>query len=45
MGEELYHMAKEIGFDTLEKQKALFYKIGDKYTLNGIKIKDVFDVE
>lgn len=42
IGEDLYSMAKENGYDTCEKQKALFYKIGDKYTLNGIKIRDIF---
>jgi hypothetical protein len=45
IGEDLYSMAKENGYDTLDKQKSLFNMIGDKYTLAGIKIKDVLDVE
>jgi len=41
IGEDLYSMAKENGYDALENQKTLFNKIGDKYTLNDIKIKDI----
>jgi hypothetical protein len=45
MGEDLYYMAKETGLDTLDKQKQLFYKIADKYSLNGIKIKDILYID
>jgi hypothetical protein len=38
-------MAKETGLDTLDKQKQLFNKIADKYSLNGIKLKDILYIE
>jgi len=41
MGEELYLMSKENGYNKLEKQKLLFGKIADKYTIDGIKLKDI----
>jgi len=44
MGEELYSMAKEDGYDTLEKQTALFDKIANKYTIDGIKISSILRV-
>lgn len=45
IGEDLYSMAKETGLDTLDKQKQLFNKIADKYSLNGIKLKDILYIE
>lgn len=45
MGEELYSMAKENGYDTLEKQKQLFHKIVDKYTIDGYKLSDILYIE
>lgn len=41
IGEEIYITSKEIGYDTLEKQRELFGKFSDKYTINSIKIKDI----
>jgi hypothetical protein len=45
IGKELYSIAKENGYDTLEKQKSLFYKIADMYSLNGIKLKDILYID
>jgi hypothetical protein len=45
IGSELYLMAKENGYDSQEKQKVLFNKIGDKYTICGMKIKDILYIE
>jgi hypothetical protein len=41
MGEELYYIEKENGYDTLEKQESLFDKIVDKYTIDGIKLSEI----
>lgn len=43
-GEELYFMVKENGYDTLEKQKQLFHKIANKYTIDGYKLSDILFV-
>jgi hypothetical protein len=44
MGTELYSMVKETGYDTLEKQKMLFNKIADKYSIDGIKLNNILYV-
>jgi len=44
-GEELYYLIKENGYDTLEKQKQIFNKISDKYTINGAKLGDLLYIE
>jgi len=38
IGEEIYHMSKEIGYDTLEKQRELSNRLLDKYTIDNIKL-------
>jgi len=41
IGEEIYIMSKEVGYDTLEKQIELFKKFSDKYAIDNIKINDI----
>lgn len=41
IGTDLYYMSKENGYDTLNKQRLLFNKIAQKYTIDGIKICDI----
>ena len=43
--EELYSIVTEDGYDTLEKQKLLFNKIADKYTIDGIKLRDILYID
>lgn len=45
IGEELYSMANENGYGTLEKQRLLFNKIANKYTIDGIKLSDILVVQ
>lgn len=44
-GEELYSMVIEDGYDTLEKQKLLFNKIVNKYTIDGTKLSDILYID
>ncbi len=44
IGEELYIMSKDNGYDNVEKQRRLCRKIFDKYRLDGKKLADILDV-
>lgn len=41
MGEELYTITKENGYDTIERQRAVFNKIADVYNIKGVVLKDI----
>lgn len=45
MGEELYSIVKENGYDTFDKQRRLFDIIANKYTIDGIKLSNILYLE
>lgn len=45
IGEMLYSMIKEEGYDTIEKQRLILKKIGYLYTIDGIKLNDILTSE
>jgi hypothetical protein len=45
IGEELYHMSKENGYDSLEKQRQLCNKIFNSYRIESIKLGDILNVD
>jgi hypothetical protein len=45
MGEELYSIIKENGFDTLEKQRQIFDKIGGMYKIDDIRLDEILSTK
>ncbi|MFZ3148151.1 MAG: hypothetical protein WA137_03835 [Methanothrix sp.] len=45
IGEELYSMSKENGYDDLNKQRKLFSKIFNKYRIKGAKLGDILCIK
>lgn len=43
-GEELYQVIKENGYDTPKKQRQIFNKIADIYTINGVKLGNLLEL-
>jgi len=44
LGEELYFMSNENGYNTPDKQRQLFDRIADKYGIYGVKLKDIISI-
>ena len=45
IGEELYSMSKEIGYDKIEKQRQLCGKIFNNYRIKSIKLGDIVNMD
>ena len=45
IGEELYSMSKENGYDDINKQRKLFSKILNNYRIKGVKLGDILCIK
>ncbi|OPY48445.1 MAG: hypothetical protein A4E48_02748 [Methanosaeta sp. PtaU1.Bin060] len=45
IGEELYSLSRERGFDSIEKQRQLFSEILNRYRINSIKLGDILHMK
>jgi hypothetical protein len=44
MGERIYHMANDIGFDTIGKQRRLFRRIVNTHSIDGHRLRDILSI-
>ena len=41
IGEELYSLSREMGYNTIEKQRQIFNTIFNKYRINGLRLSEI----